>query len=56
MLQGGACVEAYFGEIDTGSGLVVKRKALLIPQLTVCTSLKQSIGRSDKGSYRCASF
>ena len=56
MLQGGACIEAFFGEIDLGSGRVVKGKALLVPQLTVRTSLKQSIGRSDKGLYRCATF
>lgn len=52
MLQGGACIEAFYGDINTENGLVVEGKASLIPQLTLCISLKQSVGRSNKGSYR----
>ena len=52
LLQGGACIEAFFGDIYTEDGLVVEGKASLIPQLDLCIGLTQSIGRSDKGSYR----
>ena len=51
-LQGDACMEAFFGDIHTEDGLAIEGKASLVPQLSLCISLKQSIGRSDKGSYR----
>lgn len=56
MVQGGACLEAFFGEIDTGSGLLAEGRAPLIPSLTLCASLKQSIGRSNLGTYRYEIF
>lgn len=49
-------MEAFFGKVDIGSR-IIEREAALIPKLTLRTSLKQSIDKSNKGLYRyCTSW